>query len=83
MANKHIYAYKHILKIIPKSICLKKGFWGVYMLRSICKKTDSGAQYAYKLVRIKANMLILENKLARSRSVEQQAGGMQWWKSCL
>jgi hypothetical protein len=35
------------------------------MLRSICKKTDLGAQYAYKHVRITANMLILENKLAR------------------
>jgi hypothetical protein len=48
------------------------------MLKSICKKTDLGAQYAYKNVRIKANMLILENKLARSRSVERQDGGVQW-----
>jgi hypothetical protein len=28
MANKHIYAYKHNLKIIPKNICLKKMFLG-------------------------------------------------------
>jgi hypothetical protein len=28
MANKHIYAYKHILKIIPKDICFKKMFLG-------------------------------------------------------
>jgi hypothetical protein len=39
------------------------------MLISICKKTDVGALYAYKLKKIPANMLILENKLARSRSV--------------
>jgi hypothetical protein len=40
------------------------------MLRSICKKTNFGAQYAYKHVRMNANMLILENKLERTRSVE-------------
>jgi hypothetical protein len=53
------------------------------MLRSIRQKTDLGAQYAYKHVRIKANMLVLEINLARSRSVEQQDGGVQWWKRCL
>jgi hypothetical protein len=55
------------------------------MLRSICKKTDLGALYAYKHEKISANMLILENKLARSRSaVQQQDGEVQWWKSwCL
>jgi hypothetical protein len=53
------------------------------MLRSIYKKTDSGAQYAWKHVRIMVNMLILENKLARSLSgVERQDGEVQWWKSC-
>jgi hypothetical protein len=38
------------------------------MLRSICKKTDLGAQYAYKHVRITVNMLMLVNKLARPHS---------------
>jgi hypothetical protein len=53
------------------------------MLRSICKKTDLGAQYACKHVIIRANMLMLENKLSRSRSaVERQDGEVQRWKSC-
>jgi hypothetical protein len=83
MANKHIYAYKHIRKIIFKNICLKKMCLGVYMLRSICKKRDLGAQYAYKNVRITANLLILESKLARSHSaVERQDGDVQWCTRC-
>jgi hypothetical protein len=53
------------------------------MLRSICKKTDSGAQYAYTHVSIEANRLVLENKRARSDSVERQDGAVQWRKSCL
>jgi hypothetical protein len=62
-------------------ICLE----GVYMLTSISKKTDLGALYAYEHVKISANMLILQNKLARSRcAVQQQDDEVQWWKSwCL
>jgi hypothetical protein len=53
------------------------------MLRSKCKKTDLGAQHAYKHVRVKANMFILENERARSPSVERQDGAVQWWGSSL
>jgi hypothetical protein len=55
------------------------------MLTSISKKTDLGALYAYEHVKISANMLILQNKLARSRcAVQQQDDEVQWWKSwCL
>jgi hypothetical protein len=61
----------------------RKGFRGVYMLRSICKETDLGAQCAYKHVRITVNMLILENKFARTHSaVERQDGEVQWCKRC-
>jgi hypothetical protein len=56
------------------------------MLRSICKKTDLGAQYACKRMRITANMLILGIKtgevLQHHRATEVQECEVQWWKSC-
>jgi hypothetical protein len=49
MANKHIYAYKHIFKKTAKNICLKKTIsGGSHMLISISWKTIFGTPHACK-----------------------------------
>jgi hypothetical protein len=83
MANKHVHAYKHVVKIIPGNICLRKVFLGGLYAYKHMQENGLRGTICLQACENHGQCACFEEKLARFRSaIERCDGEVQWWKSC-